>query len=56
MLYAEQAMRFDLDIHRHPEMAQRLAQRDFVGACADLDDDAMQRLVETLHDPEKVQS
>lgn len=56
-LYVEQAMRFDRDIHRHPELIKRLEQSrngaDYVGACADLDDDAMLWLVETLHHPEK---
>ncbi|MFC3552430.1 DUF4123 domain-containing protein [Lysobacter cavernae] len=48
-IFAEQALRFHADIHRHPQLAQRLAQAragecSYVGACSDLDDTSMRGL------------
>jgi hypothetical protein len=52
-LYAEQAIRFGKGIHRHPALQQRLRDagkdgRTYVGACADLDDNAMRQMAMEL--------
>jgi hypothetical protein len=55
VLYATQALRFHLQIHRHPDFRERLrriadGRLSFTGACADLDDAALHRMVQDLED------
>ncbi|MDH5822331.1 DUF4123 domain-containing protein [Luteimonas sp. RD2P54] len=56
-LYAEQGIRFHSKIHHHPAMVERLDRAregiiSYVGACRDLDDAALQRFAEDLHQPQ----
>lgn len=56
-LFVAQAIRFHPNIHRHPELARRLHAVDdddsYVGACADLDTETLNRYARELGDPRK---
>lgn len=56
-LYVTQAIRFNPNIHRHPELARRLRAAgdddSYVGACADLDTETLNRYARELGDPLK---